>query len=96
MFNKATCFDHLGHNEANARDKRHKKGILIIVQLDATKNSLYIILQVHSTCFVLPSSNVAKQTWHKKIWPVPEAVVIVLCIPFCVFPMMGVVDTGNM
>jgi len=37
--------------------------ILIIVQRDATQNSLFIILQVHSTCFACqphPSSGVRK------------------------------------
>ena len=81
---------------------------LIIVQRDATQNSTFIILQVHSTCFgyqphpssgvhksvttssgtvqLLPS-NVAKlghvggRQLHKKIRPVPEAVVTVLCTP---------------
>jgi len=51
MFNKATRFDHLGHHEANARDTRHKKEILIIVQRDATQSSLFIVLQGHSACF---------------------------------------------
>ena len=39
------------------------KSILIIVQLDATQRSLFIILQVHSTCFGCqphPSSGVHK------------------------------------
>ena len=83
--------------------------ILIIVQRDATQSSLFIILQVHCTCFgcqphppsgvhktvttasgtvQLPPSNVAKLAsprWREiaaqKIWPVPEAVVTVLCTP---------------
>ena len=29
----------------------HRRSVLIIVQRDATQNSLFIILQVHSTCF---------------------------------------------
>ena len=29
----------------------HRSSILIIVQRDATQSSLFIILQVHSTCF---------------------------------------------
>jgi len=29
----------------------YRNGILIIVQRDATQSSLFIILQVHSTCF---------------------------------------------
>ena len=40
-----------------------KKHILIIVQRDATQSSLFIILQVHSTCFGCqphPSSGVHK------------------------------------
>jgi len=39
------------------------KAILIIVQRDATQSSLFIILQVHSTCFWCqphPSSGVHK------------------------------------
>jgi len=39
------------------------KNILIIVHRDATQNSLFIILQVHSTCFGCqphPSSGVHK------------------------------------
>jgi hypothetical protein len=122
----------------------HRWSILIIVQRDTTQSSLFIILQVHSTCFgchphpssgvhktvttasgtgyifvQLPPSNVAKlyptSAVHKtvttasgnghifvqlplsnvakldlaaldigsctKIWPVPEAVVTVLCTP---------------
>ena len=86
----------------------HRWSILIIVQRDATQSSLFIILQVHSTCFgfqqypsgvhktvttafgtvQLPPSNVAKLAWPRwrevvaqKIWPVPEALVTVLCIP---------------
>jgi len=41
----------------------HRQSILIIVQRDATQNSLFIILQVHSTCFgcqLHPSSGVHK------------------------------------
>ena len=41
----------------------HRLSILIIVQRDATQNSLFIILQVHSTCFgcqLHPSSGVHK------------------------------------
>jgi len=90
----------------------HRWSILITVQRDATQNSLFIILQVHSTCFGCqqhPSSGVHKtvttasrtghifcaassiqsgQAWScwrevaaQKIWPVPEAVVTVLCTP---------------
>ena len=96
----------------------HRWSILIIVKRNATQSSLFIILQVHSTCFgcqphpssgvhktviffeQLPPSNVAKITWPRwrevaavakrphwrevaaqKIWPVPEAVVTVLCTP---------------
>ena len=29
----------------------HRRSILIIVQRDATQSGLFIILQVHSTCF---------------------------------------------
>jgi len=32
----------------------HRRSILITVQRDATQNSLFIILQVHSTCFGCP------------------------------------------
>jgi len=84
----------------------HRWSILIIVQRDATQSSLYIILQVHSTCFGCqphPSSGVHKTVTTvsgtcaatslqrglvtleggscTKIWPVPEAVVTVLCTP---------------
>jgi hypothetical protein len=41
----------------------HRRSILIIVQRDATQSSLFIILQVHSTCFGCqphPSSGVHK------------------------------------
>jgi len=41
----------------------HRRAILIVVQRDATQSSLYIILQVHSTCFGCqphPSSGVHK------------------------------------
>jgi len=33
----------------------YSNSVLIIVQRDATQNSLFIILQVHSTCFGCPS-----------------------------------------
>ena len=81
----------------------HRWSILIIIQRDATQSSLFIILQVHFTCFgcqphpssgvhktvtVTTASNVAKLSWTRwreaaaqKIWPVPEAVVRVLCTP---------------
>jgi len=60
--------------------------ISIIVQRDATRSNLFIILQVHSTYFSvqLPPSNVATLeggSCTKKIWPGPEAVVTVLCTP---------------
>ena len=70
--------------------------ILITVQRDATQSSVFIILQVHSTCFGCqphPSSGVHKTlttTWPslategvaaQKIWPMPDAVVTVLCKP---------------
>jgi len=41
----------------------HRRSILIIAQRDATQSSLFIILQVHSTCFVCqphPSPGVHK------------------------------------
>ena len=41
----------------------HRLSVLIIVQRDATQSSLFIILQVHSTCFGCqpqPSSGVHK------------------------------------
>ena len=31
--------------------KRKNRNVLIVVQRDATQSSLFIILQVHSTCF---------------------------------------------
>jgi len=46
--------------------------ILIIVHRDTTQSSLFIILQVHFS--------LATQL-HKKIWPVPETLVTVLCTP---------------
>jgi len=62
--------------------------LLIIVQQDPTQSSLFIILQVHSTCFGCQPSNVAKLAWQRwregaaqKIRPIPEAVVTVLCSP---------------
>jgi hypothetical protein len=66
MFNKETRLDHLdhlGHHESNARDTRYKKGLLITVQRDATQSSVFIILEVHSTCFgcqLYPSLGVHK------------------------------------
>jgi len=73
----------------------HRRSILITVQRDATKSNLFIILQIHSTCFGCqphPSSGVHKTVTTAsgtvqlleggsctKIWPVPEAVVTVLC-----------------
>jgi len=83
----------------------HRWSILMTVQRDATQSSLFIILQVHSTCFGCqphPSSGVHKtvtiasvtvhifcaatslqrgRVGEQKIWPVPEAVVTVLCTP---------------
>ena len=68
----------------------HRLSILIIVQRDATQSSLFIILQVHSTCFgCQPHSSsrlhktviTASGTVQLKIWPVPEGVVTVLCTP---------------
>jgi len=90
----------------------HRWSIFIIVQRDATQSSVFIILQVHCTCFGCqphPSSGVHKtvtaasgtghsfcaatslqrgQAWPRwrevaaqKLWPVPEAVVTVLCTP---------------
>ena len=69
--------------------------ILIIVQRDATQSSLFIILQLHSTCFgcqphpspavhktVTTASGTGQVAAQKKIWPVPEAVVAVLCTPY--------------
>ena len=58
--------------------------ILIVIQRDAKQSSLFIILQVHSTCIYLP------QTWPlatleggscTKLWQVPDAVVTVLWTP---------------
>jgi len=70
----------------------HRWSILIVVQRDATQSSLFIILQVHCTCFGCqphPSSGVHKTvttvsgTGHIfcAAWPVPEAVVTVSCTP---------------
>ena len=70
----------------------HRWSILIIVQRDETQSSLFIILQVHSTrfgCQPHPPSGVHKTVTTasgaghaaQKIWPVPEAVVTVLCTP---------------
>ena len=63
----------------------------MIVQRDATQSSLFIILQVHRTCFgcqptilrvteciIHLSSNIPL---YFAVWPVPEAVVTVLCTP---------------
>ena len=50
-------------NEFYVYGSVHRWSILIIVQRDATQNSLFIILQVHSTCFgcqLRPSSGVHK------------------------------------
>ena len=72
--------------KSSGDDERHDI-YLINVQRDATQSSLFIILQVHSTCFGCPS-NVAKLAWPcwrevaaQKISSVPEAVVTVLCTP---------------
>ena len=89
----------------------HRWSILIIVQRDATQSSLFIILQIQSTCFGCqphPSSGVHKTVttasgtghifctvtslqrgqlghlggrWLHSSWPVPEAVITVLCTP---------------
>ena len=85
------------HNKYCCFPRKQKKCfILIIVQRDATQSSLFIILQVRSTCFGCqphPSSGVhrtvttASGTGHIFCaatylqWPVPEAVVTVLCTP---------------
>jgi len=50
-------------NEFYVHGSVHRLSILIIVQRDATQISLFIILQVHSTCFggqLRPSSGVHK------------------------------------
>jgi hypothetical protein len=88
---------------------RYWKFILIIIQRDATQNSLFTILHFHSTCFgcqphpssgvhktvtaassivQLPPSDMATLAWPlwrevaaQEMWPVPEAVVTVLCTP---------------
>ena len=63
------CHGHANHNtrvkgKVNfVTDKAKEKCTLIIVQRDATQSSLFIILQVHSTCFGCqphPSSEVHK------------------------------------
>jgi len=55
-------FDSPSHNHYQAW-KPKSRYVLIIVQRDATQSNLFIILQVHSTCFVCqphPSSGVHK------------------------------------
>jgi len=60
----------------------HRWSISIIVQRDATQSSLFIILQVHCTCFGYQASLATLEGGScTKIWPVPKAVVIVLCTP---------------
>jgi len=65
----------------------HRWSILIIVQRDATQSSLFIILQVHCTCFVRqphPLSEVhtsRREVAAQKIWPEREIVVKVLFTP---------------
>ena len=51
-------------------DSVHHWSILIIVQREITQSSIFIILQVNSTCF-----------GRQKIRPVPEVIVTVLCTP---------------
>jgi len=74
----------------------HRWSISITVQRDATQSSLFIILLVHSMCFgcqphlrycsyLPPLAKLAWPRWREvaaqKIWPVPVAVVTVLCTP---------------
>ena len=74
------------------------RSILIIIERDATQSSLFIILQVHSTCFGCqphPSSGV-----HKTVTIASDTGHIFcadrrLSLQFCVLLMMGVVDTRN-
>jgi hypothetical protein len=68
----------------------HRCSVLIIVQRDATQSSLFIILQVHSTCFVCqphPSSGV-----HKTVTTASGTGHIFVQLPPCV----GVVDIRDM
>jgi len=64
--------------------RQNIKKILVIVQRDATRSSLFIILQFHSTCFGCqphPSSGVHKtvttafgtawQAVSKPVWHIP-------------------------
>ena len=56
----------------------------VIAQRDATQSILFIILQVHSTCFGcqphLPGLSTL-EVGAQKIWAVPDTVVTVLCTP---------------
>ena len=68
----------------------HHWSILIIVQLDATQNRLFIILQVHSTCFRCqphPSSGV-----HKTVTAASGTGHIFLCS--CVVTVLCTPDDG--
>jgi len=70
IINVATCFDLYSHHQSNFLNHFvflvpciADNIYLIIVQRDATQSSLFIILQVHSTCFgcqPYPSSVVHK------------------------------------
>jgi len=47
---EAAIIEHL-NDEFYVYVSMHRRSILIIVQRDATQSSLFIILQVYSTCF---------------------------------------------
>ena len=67
----------------------HRWSILIIVQRDATQSSLFIILQVHSTCFGYqphPSSGV-----HKTVTAVSGTVQL----PLSKVPSLATLDRGS-
>jgi hypothetical protein len=57
----------------------HRWSLLIAIRRDAAQSSLFIILQVHSTCFGCQPR--WREVAAQKIWPVPETVVTVLCTP---------------
>ena len=78
FFKSENLFCLFGVDEFYVYVSMYHWSILITVQRDATQSSLFIILQVLSTCSVAwPRKEVASQ----KIRPVPEAVVTVLCTP---------------
>jgi len=58
----------------------HRWSIFIIVQRDATQSSLFIILQVHSTCFGCQSYPSSRA--HKTVTTASPVLVIFLCSYF--------------